>query len=113
MFYMLAYILNTMFKVSVMYPYQDEARFNLEYYQNKHMKQVEKLLKPYGLVRTTVEKGISGGAGQPPPYVCIGCLYFETADGYDKGIAGAGKILREDIKNYTDIQPIRQICKIL
>ena len=49
-----------MFKVSVMYPYKEDARFDLDYYQNNHMRQVEKLLKPYGLVKTTVEKGISG-----------------------------------------------------
>jgi hypothetical protein len=60
-----------------------------------------------------VEKGISGGASNPPPYVCIGCLYFETENGYENGIAEAGKVLREDIKNYTDIQPIRQKSKIL
>ena len=102
-----------MFKVSVMYPYREEARFDLEYYRNNHMRQVEKLLKPYGLVKTTVEKGLSGGAGKTPPYVCIGCLFFETEDGYERGIAGEGSVLREDIKNYTDIQPIRQISKLL
>jgi len=102
-----------MFKVSVMYPYKADARFDLDYYQNNHMRQVEILMKPYGLVKTTVEQGISGGADLPPPYVCIGCLFFETEDGYDRGIAGAGKVLREDIKNYTDIRPIRQISKIL
>ena len=102
-----------MFKVSVMYPYQEDARFDMDYYQNNHMKQVEKLMKPYGLIKTTVEQGISGGADLPPPYVCIGCLFFETVDGYDRGIAGAGKVLREDIKNYTDIKPVRQISEIL
>ena len=102
-----------MYKVSIIYPNQKDARFDLDYYQNNHMKHVEKLLNPYGLIKTTIEKGISGGAGLPPPYVCIGCLYFETEDGYDRGITEAGKVLREDIRNYTDIQPTRQISKIL
>ena len=106
-------LLITMFKVSVMYPYQDDARFDLEYYQNNHMKQVEKLMKPYGLIRTTLEKGISGGADLLPPYVWIGCLYFKTVDGYDLGIAETGNGLREDIKNYIDIKPVRQNSEIL
>jgi hypothetical protein len=76
-----------------MYPYQEEAMFDLEYYWNNHMKQVEKLLKPYGLVKTTLGQGMSGGADLPPPYVCVGCLFFETADGYDGGTAGAGRVL--------------------
>ena len=48
-------MLITMFKESVMYLYQEGVRFDLEYYRNNHVKQVEKLLKPYGLVKTTVE----------------------------------------------------------
>jgi len=74
-----------MFKVSVMYPNQEGARFDIEYYRTKHMDLVIRHLKPFGLVRTEVLKGISGGGGQPAPYVCIGSLYFETADGYEKG----------------------------
>ena len=26
-------------------------------------------------------------------FSCVGCLFFETEDGYDRGIAGAGKVL--------------------
>ena len=113
MFFMHVLHTHIMFKVSVMYPNEDGARFDLDYYQNNHMKQVEKLMKPYGLIKTSVELGISGGANLPPPYVCIGCLFFETEDGYDRGIGGAGKVLREDIKNYNDIKPVRQMSEIL
>ncbi|HYA90209.1 MAG TPA: EthD family reductase [Thermodesulfobacteriota bacterium] len=102
-----------MFRVSVMYPNQGQARFDLNYYRTKHMELVKKLLKPFGLIKTEVDKGISGGSGQSPPYICVGQLYFESEDGYDRGVAQVGSVLRGDIPNFTDVKPIRQISEIL
>ena len=80
-----------MFKVSVMYPNQAGARFDLAYYRTTHMELVRRHMQAFGLVRTEVLKGLSGGGGQPAPYVCIGNLYFETADGYEKGVRRLGR----------------------
>jgi uncharacterized protein (TIGR02118 family) len=96
-----------------MYPNQAGARFDLHYYQTTHMDLVKQHLKPFGLVKTDVDRGISGGGDQPAPYICIGNLYFESQDGYDRGIADVGPILRGDIPNFTDINPVRQISEIL
>jgi uncharacterized protein (TIGR02118 family) len=101
-----------MYKVSVMYPFKEGARFDMDYYRTRHMKMVEEAMRPFGLVRIAVEKGLSGGAGKPAPYICIGHLYFETQDGYDRAIQANGAKLRADIPNYTDIQPIRQISEL-
>jgi uncharacterized protein (TIGR02118 family) len=102
-----------MYKVSVMYPNREGATFDFEYYRTTHMDLVDKHLKAYGLVKTGVDKGISGGGDQPAPYICIGHLYFETRDGYENGIAEVGSILRGDIPNFTTLTPIRQISEIL
>jgi len=102
-----------MFKVSVMYPNQEGAQFDLDYYRTKHMDLVVRFLKPFGLVRTEVLRGISGGGGQPAPYICIGNLYFDTADGYEKGAAASGGALRGDIPNFTNVIPVRQISEVL
>ena len=102
-----------MYKVSVMYPNKQGARFDFHYYQTTHMDLVKKHLKPFGIIKTDVEKGISGGGDQAAPYVCIGNLYFESPDAYDKGIAEVGSILRGDISKFTDITPVRQISEIL
>jgi uncharacterized protein (TIGR02118 family) len=102
-----------MFKVSVMYPSQEGARFDLDYYRTKHMDLVVRFLKSFGLVRTEVLRGISGGGGQPAPYICIGNLYFDTADGYEKGAAASGGALRSDIPNFTNVTPVRQISEVL
>jgi hypothetical protein len=39
---------------------------------------------------TEVDKGISGGADQPAPHVCVGNVYFESLEGFEKGMAEAG-----------------------
>jgi len=102
-----------MYRVSVMYPNQKGARFDLNYYKTTHMELVKQHLQPFGLVKTDVERGVSGGGDLPAPYVCIGNLYFDSQAGYDRGIAAAGSILRGDIVNFTDIAPVRQISEIL
>lgn len=102
-----------MFKVSVMYPNQEGARFDIDYYRTKHMDLVIRHLKPFGLVRTEVLKGISGGAGQPAPYICIGNLYFETLEGYEKGVSASGGAVRGDISNFTNVTPVRQISEVV
>jgi hypothetical protein len=77
------------------------------------MELVRTLLKPYGLIKTEVDKGISGGGQQSAPYICVGHLYFETKDGYDRGVAEVGPIMRGDIPNFTNVSPVRQISEIL
>ena len=102
-----------MFKVSVMYPNEEGAKFDIDYYRTTHMELVQKHLKPFGLIKVDVDKGVSGGGDQPAPYICIGNLYFETEDGYDKGIAEAAPVLRGDIPNFTNVTPVRQVSEIL
>jgi len=96
-----------------MYPNQEGGRFDISYYRTKHMELVKKLLKPFRLIKTEVDMGISGGGGQSPPYICVGQLYFESKDGYDRGVTEVGLTIRGDIPNFTNVTPIRQISEIL
>ena len=102
-----------MYLVSIMYPHQDGARFDLDYYLKTHMKLVEKAMKPFGLKKWAVEKGLPAANGKPSPYVCIGQLFFDSADGYDRAIAAKGTELRGDLPNYTDIAPVRQVSELV
>jgi len=72
-----------MFRVSVMYPNQEGVKFDIFYYRTKHMELVKNLLKPFGLIKTEVDRGVSGGGNLSAPYVCVGHLYFDSRDGYD------------------------------
>ena len=68
-----------------MYPNQEDARFDFDYYRTKHMDLVQAHLSSFGLIKTEV----------------------------DKGMVEAGAILRADIPIFTNVTPIRQISEIL
>ena len=103
-----------MIRVTVLYPAGDGKKFDVDYYKNKHMKLVSDRLKPFGLVRTEVDKGVAGGApGSAAPYVAIGHVYVNSLDGFQKGMGQHGKEIMGDVPNYTNIQPQIQISEII
>ncbi len=102
-----------MFRVSVMYPNREGVKFDIDYYRTKHMELVKNLLKPFGLIKTEVDRGVSGGGNLSAPFICVGHLYFDSEDGYDRGVAEKGPIIRGDIPHFTNATPIRQISEIL
>ena len=102
-----------MYQVFVMYPNSEGATFDYDYYVNTHMKLVEEKLKPYGLQSWKVIKGLSGGGDAPAPYLCVGMVIFDTADGYDRGGAVVGPVLRDDIPNFTNVTPVRLVAEII
>jgi uncharacterized protein (TIGR02118 family) len=71
-----------MIKVSVMYPNTPGARFNHEYYRDKHMPLVKARLgdncKYY-----TVDKGLAGGApGAPATYVGMCHIFCDSIEAF-------------------------------
>ena len=102
-----------MYRMSGMYPMKEGSHFEFDYYRQTHMPLAQVQLEPYGMFRYEIDKGISALDGQQGPYVCVGHLYFESLEDYERGIAEVGPELREDIPNYTNITPIRQFAEIL
>jgi len=86
-----------MFKVSVMYPNKEEARFDHTYYRDKHMPLVKDRLgeacKFY-----TVDKGLAGGApGAPATYVGMCHFFVDSIEAYQAGMGKHGKEIRGDL----------------
>jgi len=101
-----------MIKVSVMYPNKPGARFDHDYYRDKHMPLVKARLgeacKTY-----TVDKGLAGGApGAPATYVAMGHLYFDSADAFASAFGPHAQEILADIPNYTNTQPTIQISDV-
>jgi uncharacterized protein (TIGR02118 family) len=96
-----------------MYP-NDGGRFDMDYYINKHMALVHKLLDPYGLVRAEVDKGIgTAEPGAPAPYVAVAHLIFNSVEDIQKGLGAHDPDLAADVPNYTEIKPQFQISEII
>jgi uncharacterized protein (TIGR02118 family) len=103
-----------MIRITVLYPNEPGKKFDHDYYKNKHMKMVTERLKPFGLIRTEVDKGMAGGApGSPAPYVAVGQVYFPSLEGFQKGMGQHGKEIMGDVPNYTNIQPQIQISEMI
>ncbi|MCA0324748.1 MAG: EthD family reductase [Proteobacteria bacterium] len=102
-----------MIKASVMYPYQEGARFDHAYYKDKHMHLVKRLMGPACLYYS-VEKGIGGAApGKPPLYEAVCHIHAESVEAF---LAAFGPHLKEisgDVPNFTDIRAVMQISEVM
>ena len=103
-----------MIRMSVFYPAGEGKKFDLDYYVKKHMGLVRQRIGGMGLLKIEVDKGMAGGApGAPAPFACIGHLYFNTADEFQKAMGAHGKEFVADVPNFTNIQPQFQISEVL
>ncbi|MGH2394175.1 MAG: EthD family reductase, partial [Candidatus Limnocylindria bacterium] len=71
-------------------------------------------LKPFGLIRYEVDKGVAGGTpGAAAPFVGACHIYFNTLGEFQKGMGQHGTELMADVANYTNIPPQIQISEIV
>lgn len=102
-----------MIKVSVMYPNTPGARFDHEYYRDKHMPLVKERMgescKYY-----TIDKGLAGGApGAPATYVGMCHIFCDSVETFQAGFGPHAKEIMADIANYTDQTPVLQISEVV
>lgn len=94
-----------MIKVSVLYPASDGARFDHDYYRDRHVPWVAEKV---GALSWGVERGIGDDAA------FVAACWF-TADSAEAWAAGFDPVASEvlgDIPNYTDIQPVMQVAEV-
>jgi uncharacterized protein (TIGR02118 family) len=102
-----------MIKVSVMYPNAPGARFNHDYYRDKHMPLVKARMgdacKYY-----TVDKGLAGGSPDAPAtYVGMGHIYSDSVEAFQAGFGPHAAEIMADIPNYTNLTPIIQFSEVV
>ena len=103
---------NSMFKATIMYPPTPSARFDMNYYIEKHMPMVKSKIGS-SCIGFTVDAGLAGGApGSHAPYMAIGSLTFESLEVFGSVMAEHGAEIMADIPNYTDSQPVIQISEV-
>ena len=102
-----------MIKVSFLYPYSENARFDIDYYCSHHMPWVASLLGS-ALKGWSADAGVAGGApGSKPAYAGAGHLLFDSVDAFTAAVAPHMKAFTDDIPNSTDGDPpVVQISEI-
>ncbi len=102
-----------MIKVTILYPNGDGKKFDMDYYSNKHMPMVASLLGD-SMKLYEIDKGIAGRTpGDPIPYLAIGYLYFDRLSAYQNSFRANAEKIRNDIPNYTNIQPVVLISEVV
>jgi uncharacterized protein (TIGR02118 family) len=102
-----------MIKVSVMYPNTPGARFDHDYYRDKHMPLVKARMgdscKYY-----TIDKGLGGGApGTPATYIAMCHIFSDSPEAFQRGFGPHAKEILADIANYTDLAPVMQVSEVV
>jgi uncharacterized protein (TIGR02118 family) len=102
-----------MIKVSVMYPNTAGARFDHDYYRDRHMPMLKEKMgdacKSY-----TIDKGLAGGApGAPAPYIGMCHIYCDSVESFQAAFGPHAKAIMADIANYTDLKPVMQISEVV
>jgi uncharacterized protein (TIGR02118 family) len=101
-----------MIKVSVLYPNNQGAKFDIDYYCNKHIPMVQQKLGA-ACKTVAVEQGIAGATpGSPPTFTAMGHLYFDSVQAFQTAFGPHAEAIMADIPNYTDIQPTIQISEV-
>jgi len=97
----------------VMYPNTPGARFNHDYYRDKHMPLVKSLMGE-SCRYYTVDKGLAGGTpGAPAPYVAMCHIFCDSVESFQAGFGPHAKQITDDIANYTDLAPAVQISDVI
>jgi uncharacterized protein (TIGR02118 family) len=94
-----------MFKVTVLYPSSEGSTFDMDYYREKHMAIVNRVMRPE---RVEIDRAVDG------PFMAIGHFYFPSQEAMQAGMGGPdiGDAMA-DVPNYTNVQPQIQISEIL
>jgi len=102
-----------MIKVSVLYPNSKDVQFDAEYYKNKHLPMITKLVGS-ALKGLELDLGIASRVpGAPAPYVAIAHLKFESIKAFQESFGPHAEVFAADVKNYTNVQGELQISEVI
>lgn len=100
-------------KVTIFYPNGEGKTFDMDYYKDRHMPMVAELLGD-SLQGYSIDQGLSGRSPEEPvPYLAVGYLHFHQLSDYQNSFGPVAEKILSDIPNYTNIQPVVQISKVI
>jgi len=102
-----------MIDVTVLYPNEDGARFDFEYWTTKHFPLLRELLGE-ALLSATAERGLSGPMpGSEPAFVAAAHLRFASQEAFLAAFRPHVGAIMADVAQYTSVSPTVQISEVL
>ena len=104
-----------MTKISILYPNDKSARFDMGYYVATHMPLSIQLLSAHpGFKGVSVERGLGGAEpGTDAAYVAMCHFLFASIEDFMAAFVPHAAKLQGDMPNYTDIRPVIQFNEVL
>ena len=104
-----------MIKISILYPNNPSARFDMSYYIDTHMPLSIGLLSAHpGFRGVSVERGLGGAMpGTDAAYIVMCHYLFNSAEDFMAAFTPHAAVLQGDMTNYTNIEPIIQVSEVL
>jgi uncharacterized protein (TIGR02118 family) len=101
-----------MITVNVLYPNQDGAKFDMNYYLTSHIPLVKRVLGS-ALKGCVIEQGLGGAApGTRAEYSTLCHLRFDSVEAFQKAFSPHAADIQNDIKNYSSVPPVIQISEV-
>jgi uncharacterized protein (TIGR02118 family) len=98
--------------VTIAYPAAPGAHFDWDYYLNKHVPMVSKLLGP-AVREASVVKGLAGAVKDAPaPFVAIATMRFDSVEAFEAAAGPHTAEIMADIAKFTDIKPLIQVSSV-
>ena len=101
-----------MIKVTVMYANAPGARFDHEYYRNRHMPLVKERMGA-SCRHYTIDRGVAGAPGKPAPYLAMCHIHCDSVESFQAGFGPHAAEIMADTPNYTDQSPQVQISEVI
>ena len=99
-------------KVAILYPNEEDATFDMDYYEQRHMPMMARFLGD-NLLYYEIDQVISGRTPDAPsPYLAIGYFYVKDRAQYHATIAKHIDSIVGDFQNYTNVRPVVQVSEI-
>ena len=98
--------------LTVLYPWQEDAKFDFAYYRDKHLVMLRDL---YGasVGKMEIRKGLRKGDGSAPSFVASVTIEILSMEGFDAAGKQHFPTLAADVPNFSNIKPLGQIEEIV
>jgi uncharacterized protein (TIGR02118 family) len=101
-----------MIEITILYPCAPGRRFDHAYYETVHIPMALKLLGP-AVKGVAVTRGVAAGPPWPDPTYSTICRFIcESVESYERAVLPHLGRLQADLSNYSDCEPVIQICEI-
>ncbi|OLN86556.1 hypothetical protein CCHL11_08522 [Colletotrichum chlorophyti] len=93
--------------ITVVFPNEADAKYDIDYYVNKHMPLIQERWGQYGVKSWSVTKFQNGADGSAPLYAFGSTVSWDNLDQIKSAFAGpeAAEIMG-DVSNFSNKQPI-------